>query len=88
MPHYLSPLRMGSLARPGNHVEQVPSSQVLAARRVLFRHLLCQLEGHRYLRVTYQLRDYGNGRARCSNLVSIHQGSLPMHRIVLGILII
>jgi hypothetical protein len=42
MLHYLSPLRMGSLARPGSRVEQVPNSQVLAVRQVLFRHLDCQ----------------------------------------------
>jgi hypothetical protein len=42
MLHYLFPLRMGSLARPGNHVEQVPSSRALAVRQVLFRHLYCQ----------------------------------------------
>jgi hypothetical protein len=44
MPHYLFPLRMGSLARPGSRVEQVPSSRVLAAQQALFRHLLSQLE--------------------------------------------
>jgi hypothetical protein len=42
MPHYLSPLRMGSLARPRSRVKQVPSSQVLAVRQVLFRHLYYQ----------------------------------------------
>jgi hypothetical protein len=42
MLHYLSPLRMGSLVHPGSRVEQVPSSQVLAAQRALFRHLYCQ----------------------------------------------
>jgi hypothetical protein len=33
---------MGSLVHPGSHVEQVPSSQVLAVQRALFRHLYCQ----------------------------------------------
>jgi hypothetical protein len=42
MPHYLSPLRMGSLARPRSHVKQVPNSRVLAAQRALFRHLYRQ----------------------------------------------
>ena len=42
MPHYLSPQQMDSLARPGSHVEQVPSFRVLAAQRALFLRLYYQ----------------------------------------------
>jgi hypothetical protein len=69
MPHFLSLLRKGSLARPRNRSVQVPNSEVLAARLALFRHLVRQDESLSSYEMAYQHRDYGSGRVRCSNLV-------------------